>query len=97
MKVTVLISGRGSNLHALLEAQENYTVSLVISDKNAPGLQHALDFGVPYHIIDEKRKSAFEEKLNEILLVENPRPHRPCRIHAHFKHQFSRSLGWQDH
>jgi phosphoribosylglycinamide formyltransferase-1 len=72
MKVTVLISGRGSNLHALLEAQQNYTVSLVLSDKYAPGLQHALDFGVPYHIIAKKEKALFEEKLNEILLVENP-------------------------
>jgi phosphoribosylglycinamide formyltransferase-1 len=73
MKITVLISGRGSNLHALLGAQKDYRVGLVISNNSkAPGLQHAVDGGVPYHVIGVREKPLFEESLQTILSAENP-------------------------
>jgi len=50
--VVILISGRGSNMRALIErshdADAGYTVSKVLSDKSdAAGLQTARDLGVP--------------------------------------------------
>jgi phosphoribosylglycinamide formyltransferase-1 len=51
-KLGILISGRGSNMQALVEAarlpDSPYTVALVASDKpDAPGLVWAADHGIP--------------------------------------------------
>jgi phosphoribosylglycinamide formyltransferase-1 len=72
MKVAVLVSGRGSNLHALLKAQGDYEVSRVIADKQAPGLQYAHDFAVPCQVIDVARKAAFEAQLQAALDADPP-------------------------
>ena len=48
MRVCILISGRGSNMEALIEGADNYTVEMVISNKpDAPGLKVAKGLGVP--------------------------------------------------
>jgi len=48
-KVAVLISGRGSNLKALIEAdQDAYAIALVVSNvEDAPGLAYARAAGIP--------------------------------------------------
>ncbi|MDL9979004.1 phosphoribosylglycinamide formyltransferase [Microbacterium sp. ASV49] len=51
LTVAVLISGTGSNLRALLEAAEDpdYPARIVVvgADREADGLAHAEDFGIP--------------------------------------------------
>lgn len=48
MRVCVLISGRGSNMEALIGGADNYTVEMVISNKpDAPGLKVAERLGIP--------------------------------------------------
>ena len=72
-RVAVLISGRGSNLQALLDARQDcYGVVLVISNApNAPGLERARAAGVEALIIDHKSfandREAFERELDAAL------------------------------
>ncbi len=75
LRVSVLISGRGSNLQALLQAQQDpswpATIVLVVSNEpRAPGLDHARAAGVKASVIDHRRfasRQAFEERLDEAL------------------------------
>ena len=54
MSVVVLVSGRGSNLQAILEA--GLPVSAVISNRpGAGGLEVAVRRGVPTAVVDHKR------------------------------------------
>ena len=74
-RVGVLISGRGSNLKALLEAcaRPDYPAEIVavISNRpNAPGLDYARQAGVPDLTVDHKaypNRPAFEEVLTREL------------------------------
>jgi phosphoribosylglycinamide formyltransferase 1 len=72
-KVAVLISGRGSNMQALVEAAEAfqaYDVVLVASDKpDAAGLAWARERGVPTFALSpaEIGKAAFEAALDGAL------------------------------
>ena len=70
--VGVLISGRGSNLGALIAAQENapYRIVLVISNtENADGLTRAAEAGIPTQAIPHKGKTreAFDAELDAAL------------------------------
>jgi len=77
-RVAVLISGRGSNMMALLEAARagDYPaqVVLVISNRpEAPGLQRAMDAGVKALAIDHKAyatREAFDAAVETQLLAE---------------------------
>jgi phosphoribosylglycinamide formyltransferase 1 len=75
-RVAVLISGRGSNMAALIEAAktDDYPaeVALVVSNRaDAAGLGHARDQGVATALIEHRKfgedREAFERALNEIL------------------------------
>ncbi len=74
-KLGVLISGRGSNLAALIEAcrarEFPAEIALVISNRpGAPGLDFAARAGIPAQVIDHKRftsRAAFERALDEAL------------------------------
>lgn len=71
-KVGVLISGRGSNLGALIEAQAGapYKIILVISNiDDAGGLQRARDAGIATRAIPHQGKSreAFDAELDTAL------------------------------
>ena len=75
-RVAILISGRGSNMSALIEAAkaENFPaeIAVVISNKgDAGGLEKARAAGVPILVIDSKPfgkdRSAFEAKLQAAL------------------------------
>lgn len=51
-RTTVLISGRGSNLKALIQHQSGYRISHVIADKpEAGGLQVAKEAGIPTSVV----------------------------------------------
>lgn len=69
LRVVVLISGTGSNLQAILDAQrrEGYTVVGVISNRpQAAGLGRAAQAGVPARSVDHSRyadRPAFEAAL----------------------------------
>jgi phosphoribosylglycinamide formyltransferase 1 len=70
MKVAVLISGRGSNMMALVENADGYEISLVISNiENAAGLEYARAKGIKTAFISHKDKSkaAFEAELSHAL------------------------------
>ncbi len=80
-KVAVLVSGGGTNLQALIDAQKNGIltsgkISLVISNnENAFALQRAKNFNIKTEIVTKKQfnndKNLFEQKLIEILKREN--------------------------
>lgn len=56
--LAVLISGRGSNLAALIAAVEDgrlpARIVLVLADRDCAGLEHALNAGIPVQLIDRK-------------------------------------------
>ncbi len=72
-RVAVLISGRGSNLQALLDAQQDaYEIVLVVSNvPGAAGLERARAAGVEAIALDHKpygkNREAFERDLNALL------------------------------
>jgi phosphoribosylglycinamide formyltransferase 1 len=75
-RVAVLISGRGSNMAALIEAAktDDYPaeIALVVSNRaDAAGLPHARDQGVATALVDHRKfgedREAFERALDEIL------------------------------
>jgi formyltetrahydrofolate-dependent phosphoribosylglycinamide formyltransferase len=76
-RVAVLISGRGSNLQALMDAQQDaYEIVLVVSNvPNAPGLERARAAGVEAIALDHrpygKNREAFERDLDALLVQRN--------------------------
>jgi phosphoribosylglycinamide formyltransferase-1 len=75
-RVAVLISGRGSNMAALIEAAKTADypaeIALVVSNRaDAAGLGHARGQGVATALIDHRKfgedREAFERALDEIL------------------------------
>lgn len=76
-RVAVLISGRGSNLQALLDAQQDaYEIVLVVSNvPEAGGLDRASAAGVEALTLDHKPygkdREAFERDLDNLLVQRN--------------------------
>ena len=73
LKVAVFISGRGSNLKALIKSSKlkkcKYNVSLVLSNKsNAKGLGYAKKNNIKNYFI-EKKLSVFENKALRLIKV----------------------------
>jgi phosphoribosylglycinamide formyltransferase 1 len=71
-RVAVLISGRGSNLRALIDhcaAPEAGTeIALVVSNRpDAPGLEYARAAGIRFEIVDHGPRVEFERRLNNSL------------------------------
>ena len=69
-RVAVLISGRGSNLRALVDGADGYEVALVASNKpQAAGLDWARSQGLPTWTWDSKglSREAFEAALDQPL------------------------------
>lgn len=79
VKVAVLISGRGSNMKALIEACENQDfpaeISLVLANKkDALGLEFAKNKNIKTAIIEHKNfnsREDFDRKLDEEILAHN--------------------------
>jgi phosphoribosylglycinamide formyltransferase 1 len=76
-RVAVLISGRGSNLQALLDAkQDAYKIELVVSNvPDAGGLDRARAAGIEAVALDHKsygkNREAFERDLDALLVERN--------------------------
>lgn len=74
-RVAVLISGRGSNLQALLDAEQDaYEIALVVSNvPGAAGLERAREAGVEALALDHKPygkdREAFERDLDNLLVL----------------------------
>lgn len=74
-RVAILISGRGSNMSALIEAASNpdypAEIALVVSNRpDAAGLARAAERGIATAVVDHKRfadREAFEQKLHALL------------------------------
>lgn len=76
IKIAVLVSGGGTNLQAIIDAErsggiKSGEVVLVVSDNpNAYALTRAADAGIKTAVVDKKAigdRQAFEEKLIELL------------------------------
>lgn len=81
LKIAVLISGTGSNLQAILQAQKNpdypARVALVLADRDAPGLQHARDANIPHETVRPTKypnRADWGEKLTETLAAHEITP-----------------------
>ena len=75
-RIAVLVSGGGTNLQALLEAEDagkipHGEIAMVISNNpNAYALERARNFGVPAAVINKKElgsQAAFEAELQAVL------------------------------
>jgi phosphoribosylglycinamide formyltransferase-1 len=77
MKLAVLISGRGSNLQALIDACKGpaYPARIVLVVSNvagAPGLDRARAAGIPTAVVDHRQfpsRQAFEEAMDEKIVA----------------------------
>jgi phosphoribosylglycinamide formyltransferase-1 len=72
LKVGVLISGRGSNLQALIDASADpaYPAEIVLVISNRPeaqGLQRALGAGIAHHVIAERDRADFAAAADRAL------------------------------
>ena len=69
-RVAILISGRGSNMRALVERAAGYEVALVASNRpDAAGLDYARSAGLETWALDSKGmdKEAFDRRLSDAL------------------------------
>lgn len=79
-RVAVLISGSGTNLQALIDAQESGALPIkicaVISNiDNVKGLERAHNHNIPAFVIDHKgfaSREAFDARLQEIIDAQGP-------------------------
>lgn len=68
VKIAVFISGSGSNLQSLIDHQEAYRVSLVISDKKeAKGLERGENQGIPSIYVGKDNYPDKQERCQEVL------------------------------
>jgi phosphoribosylglycinamide formyltransferase-1 len=72
LRVGALISGRGSNLQALIAAAADPAypaeIAAVISNRaDAAGLAHAASAGIPCHVIADPERAIFAGKADRIL------------------------------
>lgn len=76
-RVVILISGRGSNMAAILEARLPVQVVAVISnDPAAAGLNTARDWGIPTAVLEHRQfadRAAFDAALQ--VLIDGYEPH----------------------
>ena len=76
-KIAVFVSGGGTNLQAIIDAQKNETIKsgevvAVISDSaNAYALERAKQNNIAAFIIEEKNILDFESNIHEILIQNN--------------------------
>ena len=75
-RIVILISGRGTNMQALLDARLPAQISAVISnDPRAAGLNIARDRGINTHVVNHREygeRSRFDQALAEAIDKEDP-------------------------
>ena len=74
-RLGILISGRGSNMKAILQAVQsgkiNAIPAVVISNKpDAPGLKTARSFGVPTSVIESKNFHGTRDEYEHLIIAE---------------------------
>jgi phosphoribosylglycinamide formyltransferase-1 len=76
MRIAIFISGRGSNMQALLDSVSKVRCCLVVSSKaSAPGLARAKRAGIPTLVLDKKidyealHNELLKRKIDRILLA----------------------------
>lgn len=77
LRMAVLISGTGSNLKTLIDANESGAVNLDIrlvisSNKDAKGLEHACRAGIPIKVIAESNSSDQDKQVTASLVNCDP-------------------------
>ncbi len=79
MRVVVLASGSGSNLQALLDDQQGYTVVLIVTDRSRAGaLQRAEQAGVPAAAVpltqprDAEQRQEWETQVATTIAAAEP-------------------------
>ena len=78
-RIVILISGRGSNMQAILEARLHATIAAVISNNPAArGLQIARDAGVDTKVVDNRNYS--DRETFDMALAESIAAYRPNLI-----------------
>jgi phosphoribosylglycinamide formyltransferase-1 len=69
--LVILISGRGSNMEALLEAKLPARIAAVVSNRaDAAGLAIAATHGIPTHVVEHRQfpsREAFDDKLADVI------------------------------
>lgn len=75
-KIVILISGRGSNMQAILEAKLPCTIAAVISNRaDATGLEVAQARGIPIHVVahrDYADRELFDAMLTKTIDTYQP-------------------------
>src|SRR6266478_1400088 len=75
-KIVILISGRGSNMEAIVRAGLPAKVAAVISNRpDAPGLKFAAQSGLPAKVVDEREfssRGAFDAALEAAIERHSP-------------------------
>jgi phosphoribosylglycinamide formyltransferase 1 len=75
-RIAILISGRGSNMQALLEARLPAEIRVVISNEPlAPGLEIARRFGVKTEVVNHRElpsRQSFDHALGQALAPHDP-------------------------
>lgn len=75
-RIVILISGRGSNMQAVLGAKLNATIAAVISDNpSAKGLQIARDAGVEVKVVNHRDypdRASFDKTLADTIAAYRP-------------------------
>jgi phosphoribosylglycinamide formyltransferase-1 len=75
-RIVILISGRGSNLRAVIEAKPNAKIAAVISNNPAArGLQVAHDAGLATKVVDHRDypdRTSFDRALGEAIAAFRP-------------------------
>lgn len=74
-RLVVLISGRGSNLRAIIEAIDRgdipaHLCAVISNDPDAAGLRYARDAGIPTEVIDHRAfaaRAAFDDALQRAI------------------------------
>jgi phosphoribosylglycinamide formyltransferase-1 len=80
VRLAILLSGRGSNFHAIHEAVQGGTLDarivLVLSNRpDAPGIARARTYGYDAHVVDHKSfasRAAHEEEVLRLLDAAHP-------------------------
>ncbi len=72
-KIAILVSGRGSNMEAIIRASKDlsYSVAVVVSDRGGiPAIEKAKKTGIPVHVVERKafaNRDAFERQLVDTI------------------------------
>lgn len=68
-RIAVLISGTGSNLRSLIDdskATGLYEIAIVIADRNAKGINHAVENSIPFLVLDRKAPDLSDKVLEAV-------------------------------